>query len=394
MLFNAPFRFRKVFPQDLTSPIVQRDLSMYTRIGTIVAVDAATGSCTIKWLDRPGVRYNVLITQASPGEWVIPPRGSVVLVSFDSNERARIIRYINMGQKVRVTQTNTLPNFQEGDRLWEGGNNSYLYMKANGDIVLSAGDQVFISLENATGTYKEEVVNLNLTTEAGTEYFGVLKRFVLGADGTNSIVSIMDPLNPLSLTTPLTEFRFKMVELANGALALQGISSPLVDIMFGTYTTDAGVITMANGLPAVAYPKELMMKMTTQSGISICIDKEGVVTVSGMKRLNYNNASVDVTDPDIAAGLAINNSALGTNGQHAAREQDPVTVPLGIVPNDPAHLTLISAAESNYKILQYLAQSFVNAGGPCTYNPASMPLSSSLQGVITSGAPNLYIGNS
>ena len=391
----ALFRFRKVFPKDRFSSTVQRDLSMYTRIGEIATVDAEAGTCTIKWLDRPGFRFNVIITQASPGDWTIPVKGSVVLVSFDSNERARITRYINMGQKVRVSQTNTLPKLKEGDRFWEGGNGSFIYMKQNGDIVFSTADQGSITLENSTGNLKQEIVNWNIVTDAGTQYLGTLKRFVQNVDGTNSVTSILDPLNLANPGIPLTEFRFKMVENINGALALQTISTPLVDIMFGTYTTDAGAIPMVNGAPAVQYAKEILMRVTMQNGISICIDKEGVATISGMKRLNYNGASVDKTDPDTALGLVVNDPTKGNRGQHSAREHDTVTVPLTTGYVDPDHLSLNDAAAANVKALQFLAQSFISPAGPCTFNPVLIPpeSSSNLQAIITSGADNLYVGD-
>jgi len=58
-------RFRKLFPRDIKSSIVQADLNKYTRVGVVRGVDTEKGTCTIEWCDKPGMRVDVLITQAN-----------------------------------------------------------------------------------------------------------------------------------------------------------------------------------------------------------------------------------------------------------------------------------------------------------------------------------------
>jgi len=49
-------RFRRLYPRDIVSSTVQRDLSKYTRIGKVLSVDSQAGTCTVQWYDRPGIR--------------------------------------------------------------------------------------------------------------------------------------------------------------------------------------------------------------------------------------------------------------------------------------------------------------------------------------------------
>ena len=68
-------RKRKKFSSDLKSSLIQQDLSGFHRIGTITQVFPEKGECSVRWMDKPGARYNVQITQASPKTFEIPEKG-------------------------------------------------------------------------------------------------------------------------------------------------------------------------------------------------------------------------------------------------------------------------------------------------------------------------------
>jgi hypothetical protein len=390
----AKIRYKAIFPRDLNSSIIQKSLSKFTRIGVIQSVDSTKGVCTIKWADHPGIRTDVIITQANSGEWHMPDVGSVVLVAFDQYDRARIIRYINIGQATKITQKTTLPRLKAGEKLWEGpvGSNSYLYMKKNGDIVLATASQSFITIENGTSTVKSESANWKVITDGGISYFGIVQRMVpdplTGSYNSKAVTDLVG--------NNYIEYHFQILEFGNGAVGITGVSDPLIDITLGTSIDINGNPVAKNGsttVPVISPTKQVTIGITLKNGVSIFIDKEGRASINA-KSFNFNAGSADATDSDVALGLETNNPTLGSRGQHVAREHDNVTIPLTTVYTDINHLDVPKVAISNVVTLEQLAQAFISPVGPCVFNPLMMPASSSLQGVITSGANNILAGDS
>ncbi|MFA5395645.1 MAG: hypothetical protein WC346_06435 [Methanogenium sp.] len=377
---------RKVFPKDANSSVVQKDLSMYTRIGIISQVNPEEGTCTVRWLDKNGVRYQVLLTQGSPKEWNIPERGDCVLVAFDHHERARIIRYINVGHLSRSKFSKSLPKLREGEKLWEAGG-SYIYMKKNGDIILSTLDQGFFSLEALTGTWKSETVNWKCITEAGIASFGLIRRFKSNNLGERQSVNISDEEGNI-----YTEYRIRIVEKDDNLLGITGIETPFIDIILGTVVNNNGEIIDKKDNPTLLQQKQLAVKISLQNGVIINVDKEGRISLTA-KTWNFNKGTVDSIDPDIEKGLETYNSASGTKGQHLAREHDEITIPISTGYTDEEHLGLTEKSNNNILILQQLARSFISPSGPCEFNPALLTGNISLHGEITEGANNLYVGD-
>ena len=383
----AIIRRRRLFASDVKSSTRQRDLSMFQRIGRIEHVDPEKGMCSIRWLDKPGIRNDVLLTQASPKTFEIPERGAIVLVAFDHHERARIIRYINLGHGSRVQDTKSLPRLKEGDKLWENGG-SYLWMKKNGDIVMSTLSQGYFVLENKTGSLKSETVNWKVVTEGGIIFFGDVKRFVDNGDGTRSLQSVTNIAGD-----SYTELRLRMVETADGVLGLTGIENPFLDLTIGTAVDDEGdAISKDDSIPT-NLEKQLALKLVFQSGVKLFIDKEGRVSIEGAK-ININKAKVDSSDSDISEGLEENDANLGTKGQHAAREHDEITVPLGSSAyNDSEHLNLTDLSTENLTALTTFASAIMSPAGPCSLNPALLSGNLKLKGLITQGSENTLIGD-
>ena len=383
----ALMRRKKKFASDLRSDIIQRDFSNFSRIGTVVQVFPERGVCSIRWLDKPGIRHDVQITQASPKTFEIPEKGAVVLVAFDHNERARIIRYINLGHEDRVRHIKSLPKLKDGEKFWEVGG-SYLYMRKNGDVIIGTANQGYFIIENQTGTFKSESVNWKVVTEAGIIYSGQIKRFVDdGAGGrSNEIIT--------NLTgDDLTEFRIILVETADGALGLSGIEDPLIDIAVGTYVDDEGDILNKKDEDTAATPtKELVARIVLKNGIKIFIDKEGRLSIENAI-ININNAEVDTDDADAALGLETT-STKGNKGQHVAREHDEVSVPMSTSNVDADHTELISVSTANIATLQTIAAAIMSPSGPCSLNPALLSDPDlKFKGIITEGAENVLIGD-
>ncbi|MCK9541080.1 MAG: hypothetical protein M0R03_03520 [Novosphingobium sp.] len=358
---------------------------MYTRVGKIEQVNPQEGTCTIRWLDKPGMRYNVLLTQGSPKEWNIPERGEIVLVTFDHNERARIIRYINLGHAVKIKEVKSLPKLKEGEKLWEGGRGSYIYMQQNGNILLSTLDQGFFILEAQTGTLKSETVNWKVSTEGGIANFGLVKRFKTDGE-TREFQEIIDENGDA-----YTEFRIRMVETADGTLGITGIDDPFIDITLGTYINFDGNVVNKNN--EIATPtKQLAVRISLKNGVKIEIDKEGRVSLEA-KSWNINKGEVDVDDPDAALGLETA-STKGSKGQHVAREHDRVTIPISTSFVDAEHTTLNQKSSSNVSgALTQLAGAIMSPAGSCFLIPTTLQGNVKLEGEITEGAENTYVGD-
>jgi len=383
----AVVRRRKKFASDLRNDTIQRDFSNFSRIGTVVQVFPERAVCSIRWLDKPGIRHDVQITQASPKTFEIPEKGSVVLVAFDHNERARIIRYINLGHEDRVREIKSLPKLKEGEKFFEVGG-SYLHMRKKGDVVIGTANQGYFIIENQTGSFKSESVNWKVTTEAGIVYSGLVKRFIDdGAGGrSNEIVTNL-------AGDDLTEFRIRLVETADGALGLSGIEDPLVDIAVGTYVDDEGDIINKKDEDTTANPtKELVARIIVKNGVKIFIDKEGRVSIENAI-MNINEAQVDADDPDVALGLETA-STKGNRGQHVAREHDAVSIPMSTSNADTDHTELIDVSSANIATLQTIAAAIMSPAGPCSLNPALLSSPTlKFTGIITEGAENVLIGD-
>jgi hypothetical protein len=333
-------RYKKVFPKDLTSYTVPKDLSKYTRIGIIDSVDPQAGTCSIRWLDALGIRANVQLTQGGAGEFNIPNRGDVALLGTDSKDQVHIIRYMNLGHESKVKVTKTLPKLKDGDKLWEVGG-SFLWMKKNGDLVLSTSQNGYFVLENKTGTLKSETVNWKVTSEAGEAYFGLLKRPITNADGTQSFTVLRDSVTQKALT----EYRLRVVETGDNSLGVSNLSTPLFDLTIGTVADSLGntisthpVTGMDIPIPSidglVSNPDVLCFEMTIRKpplvpnvpGIQIlkmAVSKSGVVNINALS-VNVNSTMITIN---------------GVAPQPVARAGDPVsvTIPPGAisVPSTP-----------------------------------------------------------
>ena len=377
---------KKTYLGEISSSIVPKDLNKHARLAQVVDIDGEKGTCSIRFLDIPSDRTDVIILQSSQGVFNFPEIGSVTLVVFDVFSRPYIIGYINLGHKDRVRELKTLPKFKSGEKFFEAGG-SYFYIRQNGNIIISTLSGNYLEIENTSGNIKFETVNWRLITEGGLLYFGLVKRLV--SDG---IKSTYKPITNI-IGDSYTELNLKVMETADGTLGIDQNVEPLLELTLGTLIDKEGKKLNKNLEETPSPKKEVLLHLKLKNGIQIDIDKEGRVSLQNVK-MNINNGSVDIEDPDIELGLESNKSEKGTRGQHVAREHDEVVIPVGSS-EDTKHLGLDGKAIVNLeKLSTFITGYFTTPGGPITINPSSpLGIPFDLKGEITEGANNIIIGD-
>ncbi|MCK9471489.1 MAG: hypothetical protein M0Q88_07040 [Bacilli bacterium] len=374
------FRFRKLFENDgRESSLTQYDLKKYARLAVIEDVDPEKGVCNVRWLDRPGKRKDVIITQNSSTNYSLPEKGSVVVCVFDKYDRAFITSYIPLGQVSRVQDLKTLPKFKEGETFFEAGG-SYVYIRKNGNIILST-PQGYMLLDNSTDTLSQEFANWKLTTEGVHQSSGLVKRYI-STLGNKNIEVIEKSDNDV-----FVEHKLKVHETNSED------SDLLYDLTIGTIIDDNGnPLSRTDNILSKTSSKQICVDLKLNNGIRLTIDKDGYVQIDGAKAF-INNPSVDADKVDSDKNLS-NNSSLGEKGQHVAREHDEITVPVSNNFNDSDHVGLTDISTSNIRTLTTLAAAIISPAGPCTLNPSLLnDPSLSLKGLITKGAENILIGD-
>lgn len=376
----------KAFSGDLFSSTVPRDLSKYARVGVIQDIDPEEGTCTVRWYDKPSAQRDVYLTQSSPNSVEVPEKGAVVIAVMDQFNRAFIVGYFNVGHAARVKKLKTYPKFKDGEKFFEV-NGAYFHIKKNGNIVISTLLGGIVEFNNVSQTWKYEVVNWKLATDAGVASFGVAKRKLLNTDGTTTIAPVLD-----SAGKPYNEYTLTLYEMADGSITINPTDTPILTLSLGTVIDQNGNVINSNNVVSTDATKQLAVRLSLKSGIVIDVDKAGVCKVSGIK-LVLNGASVDADNPDISSGLQSNDSTLGNRGQHIAREHDEITIPLGLTYSEEDHNGLTAKNTDNLSALADLAKAIISPSGPCFLNPSLLPANLSLKGEITEGSTNLYAGD-
>lgn len=379
-------RFAKKYLGDISSTIIPQNLNRYARLAQITDVDGEKGTCSIRFLDIPSSRTDVMLVQPSPGFFNIPEKGDICIVVFDQYARPFIVNYINLGHESRVKTLSTLPKFKAGEKFFEAGG-SYFYIKRNGNIVISTLSGNYLEIENTTGSLKFETVNWKVVTEGGLFYFGLIKRLMPDTTGNFSY----QPINSITGDS-YTELNLKVMETADGTLGIDSDAEPLIDLTLGTLIDANGNKITKKNTTSLDSNKEVLLHLKLKNGTQIDIDKEGRCSISGIK-ININAGSVDITDPDIETGLENNDATLGTKGQHVAREHDKIVIPITATYTDEEHKGLTTKNIDNYAILNKIATAFISPIGPCIFNPGILINNEVLQGEITEGATNVHIGD-
>lgn len=384
---------RRRFPNEKPAQV---NYQRFLRVGEVIAVDFRAGTCRVNWYDVPGQRQDVILTQATEGEFHVPAIGSAVVCGFDAASQAIVLRCIPKEWVVRAKPISeggkeSLPPMEFGEKYMESttrdGRKSYLYMSRTGNIEMESGFGVRMGIEDISQTAYLETRNSRTLTDNLTIFSGKVKRLI-----GNALLYISRTVGTgIAVTTKyLTETKIKVFEYANDAVTFGPLQTPLVQLTLGTVVTDQGALVNKLGIPTIDLSKEVAVQLELPGNTKLYIDKSGRATITGL-RLNINNGSVDATDPDIAQGLESNNVTLGTKGQHVAREHDEVTVPLAPDYADPAHQGLSEKALTNQAALVALASSIFTFVGPCFYI-GNLPPQTKLTGEVTEGAQNVHVG--
>lgn len=383
-------RFKKIYPSDAYHP--QQYLSKYSRVAVIDAVNTDAGTCVLRWLDNPGGRQDVSLLQGSWGEYNMPVRGAIVVCQFDQFDQARIVRYANLNQAQRMKTADeggdgTLPKLKPGDKYWESSGGAYIYMTDRGKVILASPFEDLIEIDPDLNQIKSKAVNWKVVTVGGEERMGVVRRWS-ATTGANDVILDGLPSATFGVAgTPYTEYVLSVNDV-------QGASTPVFKMTLGTVVDDLGIAVGRNDLPAALPSKQLAARITLRSGVQLDIDKDGRLSLTGV-RMNLNDGSADIADTDVALALEVNNAALGTRGQHAAREHDRVTIPCSTTYTDVEHVGLSAKAAANIGFLSTLAAAIVSPGvGPCSLNPLLLTGNLKLEGEITEGASNVLVGDS
>jgi len=374
---------RQIFSGDLRPR--QTNYQQYLRMGQVTSVNAEEGTCSVNWVDVPGDRTNVVLTQADPGNFTLPSIGNFVLCGFNSQGEALILRYLPAGWVARIKGSETtIPPMEAGERYFEAttadGRKSYVYIARTGNIEQESASGIRTGIDDASRTHYVETENSRTITDAGTSFSGRIKRLVGGV--VTAIKSVTGNY--------LTEHRLRVFEYANEALDLTAI--PLIDITLGTNVSNSGVILNKTGSYPIDSKKSVVVRIKLKSGVELFIDKEGRVSLVGVK-MNIGQGSVDANDSDARQNLEINDTSLGTKGQHVAREHDQITIPLSSSYSDAEHAGLVSLAGLNQAALLSLAASFLSPAGACVFTPGLLLGKVKLEGEITEGAENVIVGD-
>jgi len=294
------------------------------------------------------------LTQGGHKEFNIPEKDAVCFVTFDSMDQAIITRYVNVGHEVRVKQTKEIPKLKEGEKFWEVGG-SYMYMKENGDIVLSTVSQGYFILENNSGTLKSETVNWKVLNEGGSQYHGLVKRLMLNADGTKSVQIVTD-----SADDSLTEYRLKVVETADNELGVSGLNNPLCDIIIGTVVDEDGNQVDKDGDVVVDPTSALCLKISfVKSGtdlLTVTLDKSGQLIING-----------------------------GTNG--VARKEDATLI------NSTTDSSFTSWMTAVDTFLRAASSAGALPGAVTAYTAAVASVPTTVDGKINAGSDSVKVGN-
>jgi hypothetical protein len=323
--------------------------------------------------------------QAGSSEWHIPELNSTVLCGIDSVGRALILNYLNVGQQPK-SDSFYLPQLQIGEKLFEV-RGAFFYMQQNGDISAFTPSETLWKLENSTSTFIVQGLNTKISTDAGIEFQGLVQRAVPNADGsvTNQIIYNL-------AQEARSEYHLQVVETSASQSLIP--AAPIVDIAFGNVINSVGLPVDKKNVPTIVPEKELAVKIqvnpTAGTPVTITVDKSGVVQITASK-ININGGYVDSTDPDIALGEDSPMPDQSLRGQHVARENDVVTIPIGSG-GDGSHNGLITISQENIlNLATWIAENFQCAapGSPVVYVPKS---TTTLAGAITAGAKGVYIG--
>lgn len=311
---------------------------LWIRPGIIQGVDADTGLLDVEWMDHPGIRQGIAITQPHQGMFQIPTVGSIVLVGFDQGFGAQILRYLPAGYAAQVEDRDLYPlrpgeitlfSFQdtkgtvrEKQFIVPTTTGTRFFMNNIGDIQMATALGEWWHMSNAESEIRQNSMNYTVSTEAGVMQFGLTRRLPESSKSEENVPSIITPngqrledvggLNPEGLT----EFRLRLLETADTQQSalndpnayVPAVNDPFIELTLGVKVDDDGdlVKTTAAQAKTTTGTQDIIIQLKTRTdqGFEFTVDREGNVTL-----LVKGNIKIDVggdTDLTVAGNVNAN----------------------------------------------------------------------------------------
>lgn len=293
---------------------------LWIRPGIIQAVDSTTGLVDIEWLDHPGVRQAISITQPHQGMYQIPTPGAIVLVGFDQGFGAQILRYLPAGYAKQISDGTLYPQslgelmlisyLKDPDRTQKfavpSPTGTKFYMNNVGDIEMATAEGELWQMKNADSEIAQSSMNYTVSTEAGMLQFGLVKRPDLITTAGVPIESSF----PGSSPNVLTEFRLRLLDKADANPdSAPEVNDPFIELTMGVKVDDGGNIVKTGSSHASTIsrtPQEIIIQLKTKAdqGFEFAVDREGNVTLR-----TRGNMKIDVggdTHIDVGGNANVN----------------------------------------------------------------------------------------
>lgn len=238
------------------------DNAMYNssrlRLARIFAVDSDVGQVGLEWLDHPGGRTEVALTQDSPSSYHTPKVGDVVVCAFDVKDRALILRYMPIGYQARhgdpsegaFEPGDALREVKSGEHYWKSLGGAEIFMNQEGDIYLTSGMGSYFKVS------AEDIVSQNSETwkvknEAGQLTMGLVRRLeetvVSGETRTFNKIITFGGGTLESGDVALVEWQLKVAEKADADPTTPNTDDPFVTLTMGTLVNSNGDIVNKDG---------------------------------------------------------------------------------------------------------------------------------------------------
>lgn len=279
----------------------------FVRLAVITNVDESRGVASIDWLDYPGGREDIVISQAGFGSFEFPVPGTLALMAMRRGDIPEIVRYIPVGYAKQV-QAGDAKQLHAGEKLWrsyvgsdtEPGKpypipiptGTEIYMSNSGKVVIRDGTGDWWELDPNDNVIHQNSMNYECTTEAGVLDFGLIKREMpTYPDPTENSEMILVTKNNTSILNggkAFTEFRLRILETADvDPTTPPEVDNPFIEIILGTKIKKEG-----SGLNTTYSPEEttdthaesgneicVQLRTKGSNGFEFTIDKEGNVTM-------------------------------------------------------------------------------------------------------------------
>ncbi len=267
------------------------------RFARITDVDTDKGVVGISWLDHPGGRVEVILSQPSWGFFTVPTVGSIVACGFDTVDRTTILRYIPIAYKARhgdpsegaFEPQDALREVKEGEHFLKSIAGAEVYMDVNGNIVLSSGAGSYwkITLEDLIQQNSE---TWKVQNEAGTLTMGIVRRLYEDTDFTP--VQVDNRIIKNGSDEAYVEYRLRVAETADASVGTA--STPdLVEITVGTLIDSEGNVTQSTNENNVT----IDIRTKNDVGFQFRVDRDGQVemTVKGGSEFTIDADKVKIT---------------------------------------------------------------------------------------------------